>query len=192
MAINTATEILEATQELLLAKGEAKTTLRAITERANANVAAVNYHFGSRDQLIRQAYLSALNEVTMSQGARIQALDAGADLEAFVNVWLGPLLNPDSVSKRERELWTLLQKSSVENAPQLQELMPSMQEMEVSPLVALLARKLPHLDHSEIVFRHNAILLGLGGLLRVDSESASNPPEARALVARWVLASFRG
>ena len=192
MAINTATEILEATQELLLAKGEAKTTLRAITERANANVAAVNYHFGSRDQLIRQAYLSALNEVTMSQGVRIQALDAGADLEAFVNVWLGPLLNPDSVSKRERELWTLLQKSSVENAPQLQELMPSMQEMEVSPLVALLAKKLPHLDHSEIVFRHNAILLGLGGLLRVDSESASNSPEARALVSRWVLASFRG
>ena len=192
MAINTATEILEATQELLLAKGEAKTTLRAITERANANVAAVNYHFGSRDQLIRQAYLSALNEVTMSQGARIQALDAGADLEAFVNVWLGPLLNPDSVSKRERELWTLLQKSSVENAPQLQELMPSMQEMEVSPLVALLAKKLPHLDHSDIVFRHNAILLGLGGLLRVDSESASNSPEARALVARWVLSSFRG
>jgi AcrR family transcriptional regulator len=192
MAINTATEILEATQELLLAKGEAKTTLRAITERANANIAAVNYHFGSRDQLIRQAYLAALNEVTMSQGARIRAIDAGADLEAFVNVWLGPLLNPDSVSKRERELWTLLQKSSVENAPQLQELMPSMQEMEVSPLVALLAKKLPHLDHSEIVFRHNAILLGLGGLSRVDSESASNSPEARALVFRWVLASFRG
>ncbi len=192
MAINTAAEILEATQELLLAKGEAKTTLRAITERAKANVAAVNYHFGSRDQLIRQAYLSALTEVTMSQGGRLQALSADADLEAFVNVWLGPLLNPESVSKRERDLWTLLQKGSVENAPQLQELMPSMQEMEVSPLIAMLATKLPHLDQSEIVFRHNAILLGLGGLLRVDSGSASNSPEVRALVSRWVLASFRG
>jgi AcrR family transcriptional regulator len=192
MAINTAAEILEATQELLLAKGEAKTTLRAITERAQANVAAVNYHFGSRDQLIRQAYLSALNEVTMSQGARIQALDVDADLEAFVNVWLGPLLNPDSVSKRERDLWTLLQKGSVENAPQLQELMPSMQEMEVSPLIALLAKKLPHLDHSEIVFRHNAILLGLGGLLRGSPVSPSNSREVRGFVSRWVLASFRG
>lgn len=192
MAINTAAEILEATQELLLAKGEAKTTLRAITERAQANVAAVNYHFGSRDQLIRQAYLSALNEVTMSQGARIQALDVDADLEAFVNVWLGPLLNPDSVSKRERDLWTLLQKGSVENAPQLQELMPSMQEMEVSPLIALLAKKLPHLDHSEIVFRHNAILLGLGGLLRGSPVSPSNFQEVRDFVSRWVLASFRG
>jgi len=192
MAINTAREILEATQELLLAKGEAKTTLRAITELAQANVAAVNYHFGSRDQLIRQAYLSALNEVTLSQGARIQSLDVDADLEAFVNVWLGPLLNPDSVSKRERDLWTLLQKGSVENAPQLQELMPSMQEMEVSPLIALLAKKLPHLNHSEIVFRHNAILLGLGGLLRLDSESASNSTEVRDFISRWVLASFRG
>jgi AcrR family transcriptional regulator len=192
MAINTAAEILEATQELLLAKGEARTTLRAITERAQANVAAVNYHFGSRDQLIRQAYLSALNEVTLSQGARIQSLDADADLEAFVNVWLGPLLNPDSVSKRERDLWTLLQKGSVENAPQLQELMPSMQEMEVSPLIALLAKKLPHLDHSEIVFRHNAILLGLGGLLRGSPVSPSNSREVRDFVSRWVLASFRG
>jgi AcrR family transcriptional regulator len=192
MAINTAREILEATQELLLAKGEAKTTLRAITELAQANVAAVNYHFGSRDQLIRQAYLSALNEVTLSQGARIQSLDVDADLEAFVNVWLGPLLNPDSVSKRERDLWTLLQKGSVENAPQLQELMPSMQEIEVSPLIALLAKKLPHLNHSEIVFRHNAILLGLGGLLRLDSESASNSTEVRDFISRWVLASFRG
>jgi AcrR family transcriptional regulator len=192
MAINTATEILEATQELLLAKGEAKTTLRAITERANANVAAVNYHFGSRDQLIRQAYLSALTEVTISQGGRLQALDTNADLEAFVIVWLGPLLNPDAVSKRERDLWTLLQKGSVENAPQLQELMPSMQEMEVSPLIAMLSKKLPHLSQSEIVFRHNAVLLGLGGMLRGAKESPSNSTESRALVLRWVLASFQG
>jgi AcrR family transcriptional regulator len=192
MAINTAAEILEATQQLLLSKGEAKTTLRAITERAKANVAAVNYHFGSRDQLIREAYLSALNEVTLSQGARIQALDSGADLEAFVNVWLGPLLNPDSVSKRERDLWTLLQKGSVENAPQLQELMPSMQEMEVRPLFTLLAKKLPHLDHAEIVFRHNAILLGLGGLLRGSAVSPSNSSDVREFVSRWVLASFKG
>lgn len=192
MAINTALEILEATQELLLAKGEAKTTLRAITERAKANVAAVNYHFGSRDQLIRQAYMSALNEVTLSQGARIQALDANVDLEGFVNVWLSPLLNPESVSKRERDLWTLLQKGSVENAPQLQELMPSIQEMELSPLIRLLAQKLPDLDHAEIVFRHNAILLGLGGLLRGSSEPQSNSPEVKRFITRWVLASFRG
>jgi AcrR family transcriptional regulator len=195
MAMNTASEILDATQKLLLERGESKTTLRAITELADANVAAVNYHFGSRDELIRQAYLSALTEVTASQGARIQSLDEKADLEEFVNVWLGPLLDPKSVSKRERDLWTLLQRGSVENAHQLQELMPSMQEMELSPLIAFLGKKLPHLDRSEIVFRHNAILLGLGGLLRGSIGASSVKPSAastKSFVSRWVLASLRG
>jgi AcrR family transcriptional regulator len=195
MAMNTASEILDATQKLLLERGESKTTLRAITDLADANVAAVNYHFGSRDELIRQAYLSALTEVTASQGARIQSLDEKADLEELVNIWLGPLLEPKSVSKRERDLWTLLQRGSVENALQLQELMPSMQEMELSPLIAFLGKKLPHLDRSEIVFRHNAILLGLGGLLRGSMGASSVKPSAastKSFVSRWVLASLRG
>jgi AcrR family transcriptional regulator len=195
MATNTASEILDATQKLLLERGESKTTLRAITELADANVAAVNYHFGSRDELIRQAYLSALAEVTTSQGARIQSLDEKADLEELVNIWLGPLLEPKSVSQRERDLWNLLQRGSVENVSQLQALMPSMQEMELSPLIALLGKKLPHLDRTEIVFRHNAILLGLGGLLRssigtsIGKQSAAS---TKSFVSKWVLASLRG
>jgi AcrR family transcriptional regulator len=195
MATNTASEILDATQKLLLERGESKTTLRTITELADANVAAVNYHFGSRDELIRQAYLSALAEVTTSQGARIQSLDEKADLEELVNIWLGPLLEPKSVSQRERDLWNLLQRGSVENVPQLQAFMPSMQEMELSPLIALLGKKLPHLDRTEIVFRHNAILLGLGGLLRssigtsIGKQSAAS---TKSFVSKWVLASLRG
>jgi AcrR family transcriptional regulator len=195
MAMNTASEILDATQKLLLERGESKTTLRAITELADANVAAVNYHFGSRDELIRQAYLSALTEVTASQGARIQSLDEKADLEELVNIWLGPLLEPKSVSQRERDLWNLLQRGSVENVPQLQALMPSMQEMELSPLIALLGKKLPHLDRTEIVFRHNAILLGLGGLLRSSIGTSSGKQSAastKSFVSKWVLASLRG
>jgi AcrR family transcriptional regulator len=195
MAMNTASEILDATQKLLLERGESKTTLRAITELADANVAAVNYHFGSRDELIRQAYLSALTEVTTSQGARIQSLDEKADLEELVNIWLGPLLEPRSVSQRERDLWNLLQRGSVENVAQLQALMPSMQEMELSPLIALLGKKLPHLDRTEIVFRHNAILLGLGGLLRSSIGASSGRQGAastKSFVSKWVLASLRG
>jgi AcrR family transcriptional regulator len=195
MAMNTASEILDATQKLLLERGESKTTLRAITELADANVAAVNYHFGSRDELIRQAYLSALTEVTASQGARIHSLDEKADLEELVNIWLGPLLEPKSVSKRERDLWNLLQRGSVENAPQLQSLMPSMQDMELSPLITLLGKKLPHLDRAEIVFRHNAILLGLGGLLRSSigaSAARASAASSKNFVSKWVLASLRG
>jgi AcrR family transcriptional regulator len=195
MAMNTAADILAATQKLLLERGEAKTTLRAVTELANANVAAVNYHFGSRDALIQQAYLSALQEVTVSQGARLQSLDANASLEEFVNIWLDPLLEPKSVSKREKDLWALLQRGSIENSPQLQQLTPSSEDMQKSPLIAMLKKRLPHLANSEIVFRHNAIMSGLGGLIRGSSNSSTskqNAAELKDFVSRWVLASLRG
>jgi AcrR family transcriptional regulator len=195
MAINTVADLLSATQELLLERGESKTTLRAITELANANVAAVNYHFGSRDALIQQAYKSALEEVTLSQGSRLRALEDKAGLEEFVQVWLGPLLDPKSVSKREKDLWALLQRGSMEHSPQLESLMPTPEAMEKSPLIALLKKRLPNLEISEIVFRHNAILSGLGGFIRTASSSPANKAGAtqlKLLITRWVLASLRG
>ena len=195
MAINTAADILAATQNLLLERGESKTTLRAITELANANVAAVNYHFGSRDALIKQAYLSALQEVTVSQGARLQSLDDNANLEEFVNIWLSPLLSPKTVSKREKDLWALLQRGSIENSPQLAQLMPSAEDMQKSPLIALLKKRLPDLSNAELVFRHDAIMSGLGGLIRATgslSASKQSAVDLKDFVSRWVLASLRG
>jgi AcrR family transcriptional regulator len=195
MAINTAAEILAATQKLLLERGESKTTLRAVTELANANVAAVNYHFGSRDALIGQSYLAALQEVTLNQGARLQALDDKAGLEDFVNVWLSPLLSPKTVSKREKDLWALLQRGSIENSPQLAQLLPSVEEMQKSPLIALLRMRLPHLSNAEIVFRHDAIMSGLGGLIRATGNlptSKQSSADLKDFVSRWVLASLRG
>jgi AcrR family transcriptional regulator len=195
MAINTAADILAATQKLLLERGESKTTLRAVTELAKANVAAVNYHFGSRDALIKQAYLAALQEVTVSQGARLQALDDKAGLEEFVNVWLSPLLSPKTVSKREKDLWALLQRGSIENSPQLAQLIPSVEEMQKSPLIALLKKLLPHLSNAELVFRHDAIMSGLGGLIRATgsfSANKQNSADLKDFVSRWVLASLRG
>ena len=195
MAINTAADILAATQKLLLERGESKTTLRAVTELAKANVAAVNYHFGSRDALIEQAYLAALQEVTVSQGARLQELDDKAGLEDFVNVWLSPLLSPKTVSKREKDLWALLQRGSIENSPQLAQLIPSVEEMQKSPLIALLKKRLPHLSNAEIVFRHDAIMSGLGGLIRATGNlptSKQSAADLKDFVSRWVLASLRG
>ena len=44
--------IIEAAERLLATDGPQKATVRAITEAAGVNVAAVNYHFGSRDGLM--------------------------------------------------------------------------------------------------------------------------------------------
>tara|TARA_Y100001949_G_scaffold172010_1_gene175338 strand:- start:791 stop:1666 length:876 start_codon:yes stop_codon:yes gene_type:complete len=53
---NTAISILDAAEELFAEKGFAETSLRNITTRAGVNLAAVNYHFGSKKELIQAVF----------------------------------------------------------------------------------------------------------------------------------------
>ncbi len=73
METDTRSRILDAAEKLLVRHGLDATTLRMITAEAQANLAAVNYHFGSKEALIEAVFrrrLTWLNE------QRIAALDA--------------------------------------------------------------------------------------------------------------------
>jgi len=59
---DTKTRIIEAAIEVFLDKGYAAATIRDICSKAEANVAAVNYHFGSKDSL----YAAALELIMAS------------------------------------------------------------------------------------------------------------------------------
>ena len=55
----TKTRLLEAAGEEFAEKGFEVARVRSICERAGANLAAVNYHFGDKEQLYVQAVLEA-------------------------------------------------------------------------------------------------------------------------------------
>jgi AcrR family transcriptional regulator len=57
----TSRRILDATVELVALKGPHLTTVRDITAATGANVSAVSYYFGSKDELVRQALATILN-----------------------------------------------------------------------------------------------------------------------------------
>ena len=54
-------KILKATLKILESEGIQKLTVRKIAAEAGVNVAAVNYHFGSKDQVVFEA-LQTLRE----------------------------------------------------------------------------------------------------------------------------------
>jgi AcrR family transcriptional regulator len=56
----TRAELLEATEACLAEHGLAGTTSRAIAARAGANLAAITYHFGSKDALVAEALLASV------------------------------------------------------------------------------------------------------------------------------------
>lgn len=75
---NTRERILDAAEVLFAEHGFEATSMRAITAAAGVNLAAVNYHFGSKDALIKEIFRRGLTELNRR---RLQALDA-AEAEA--------------------------------------------------------------------------------------------------------------
>lgn len=62
----TVERILDAAEQLFAEKGFAETSLRLITSKAGVNLAAVNYHFGSKKALIQAVFTRFLNPFVSS------------------------------------------------------------------------------------------------------------------------------
>ena len=81
--------LLEAAASLLAEKGFETVSVREITGLAQANVASVNYHFGSRDGLIDAVVEKMTDPVNRERLERIDGLEAAGEptvrqlLEAF-------------------------------------------------------------------------------------------------------------
>lgn len=65
---STKTALLEAAKQLIRERGYAGTSVRDLAGAAGANVAAVSYHFGSRENLLNRAVLESFSEWIESIG----------------------------------------------------------------------------------------------------------------------------
>lgn len=82
--IDTRLRILDAAESLFMEHGFEATTLRQITGRAQVNLAAVNYHFGSKEALIQELFrrrLTWLNEQRLAALDRLETEAKGAPLK---------------------------------------------------------------------------------------------------------------
>lgn len=196
MSSETPERLRAAVEELLLTKGEAGLTLRDITESAGANVAAVAYHFKSKDNLVSLVFGEALDEVTSLQTSRVKALPPDHSLRDLIEVWLHPLLSSSGPDEREARLWLIIQRGAAEKSPGLVANMMRAANPVEQTLLPLLARHLGHLSKDELIFRHNAVLGGLAGLVSspigMALASGSENPQAKELLIAWILGGLEG
>jgi AcrR family transcriptional regulator len=84
-------DLLAAAKRCLIEKGYARTTARDIAAASGVSLAAIGYHFGSKDALMNQAVYESIGE----WGEEIErALSAAGDLDA------GPLRRFESIMER--------------------------------------------------------------------------------------------
>ena len=93
--MSTKNKILDAAEELFANKGFNGTSLREITSQAEVNLAAVNYHFGSKKELIKAVISRYMDEV--SPKLELALLDVSAQpspsLHQVFSAFVQPLLS---------------------------------------------------------------------------------------------------
>jgi AcrR family transcriptional regulator len=74
----TRTRILDVAEELFMQHGFEATSMRLLTSTARVNLAAVNYHFGSKDALIEALFQRRLDPMNAERVAALDALEQQA------------------------------------------------------------------------------------------------------------------
>ncbi|MCA9756911.1 MAG: TetR family transcriptional regulator [Candidatus Eisenbacteria bacterium] len=179
---DTQRRILEAAEKLFAERGFAATSLRSIVAEAQVNLAAVHYHFGSKEGLIREVLARFIRPVTEERHRRLdelEARDSEPTLEELLDAWLGPTLEFGSNSEIGPTLVRLMGRIHLDPLPKIEEILLPQFETFGRRYVGLLRRVLPDLSVEEISWRmHFAIgtmtyTLGFAHRAQMQSPAAS-------------------
>lgn len=102
--LETRQQLLQAAGEVFAEHGYANATSKEICARANANVAAVNYHFGGKDGLYA-AVLEDAHARLISLDALAAAAQSPIDPRVKLKMFIGRIVA--EISKRGAESWEL-------------------------------------------------------------------------------------
>lgn len=93
-AFSTKDRILGAAEELFAQHGFAGTSLRQVTSRADVNIAAVNYHFGSKENLVNEVFRRRMDDMSAQRMAMLEAAqrEHPGELEPVLAAFVEPAL----------------------------------------------------------------------------------------------------
>jgi AcrR family transcriptional regulator len=151
---HTRTAILRAAERLYAERGFADVTLRDIVAAADVNLAAVNYHFGSKDELITELFVTrsiATNRERLNElKAAELAGDGRAPIDAVLRALVGPTLRGCLGPEQQRsDAARFMIRASIEAVPPIRKI----KNREIDHLrkfAAAMRRSLPALPEVEI------------------------------------------
>jgi AcrR family transcriptional regulator len=152
---DTRSRILDVAEELFSEQGFDRVSIRDITKKAGVNLAAINYHFGSKEDLITAIFE---REFVPVNEARLGALDAvqrsgkkDPNLEDILEAFIRPTVR-GSIGKPKggKAFSKLFGRCLSEPSPEIEALLKRQFEPLVERMDAALMKALPQLTRSDI------------------------------------------
>jgi len=180
---------MDAALDLLAERGEDGVSLRELTDSAQANVAAVSYHFGSLKSLCDAAIEYALERYLDAQQEAVSALAAEASLEALAAAFARPMMRALAVGGRDLDVMRIVARSGIDPPQGWDRFDASFDRVRADVLRVLKARD------QELIFRTRCaagllnwlVLAPVGAELRTKSEK-----QIERLLVPVLAGTFRG
>lgn len=154
---DTKTRILDAAEKLFAERGFSETSLRLITSKAEVNLASVNYHFGSKKELIR-AVLARYLDVFMPNAAneikRIHLSPKESSLNEIFSSLVKPLLELNKVRSGGTIIFLqLLGRGYIESQGHLRWFITTHYGEYLTTFVQAVSASAPHVPQAEMFWR---------------------------------------
>ncbi len=155
----TRTRILDAAEELFMQHGFGGTSMRQLTAKAGVNLAAVNYHFGSKDALIEAVFRRRLDPMNAGRIAELERLEKEAggralSPEAIIRAFVGASLRMIEDAKcGGRNFIRLLGRTYTDPHKQIRALIGQLYAPAMERFKNAFERSLPQMPRDELVWR---------------------------------------
>ena len=157
MARHTKNDILDAAEYLFSQSGFTQTSMREITARAEVNLASVNYHFGSKKNLIQAVFKRYFDELMPQVKTCLNALppiEGVKGVEQLLYSLIPPMLNLNAISEQGTATFVkLLGRGYNETQGHLRKFLMHDYGDCIRALVDAIRRCLPELPEEELFWR---------------------------------------
>lgn len=162
---DTKKRILDAAEKLFAQKGFYATSLRMLTQEAGVNLAAVNYHFGSKEELIKaviERRILPLNKIRLARMQKIKDKAAAAscppDTREVLRAFFEPTFEFRKSGKGAQDFISLIGRAFSDPRDTVRKLFLTMVEPVFKLLYELLCDALPFLPKNVVYLRLNFML----------------------------------
>ena len=197
-------KLLDAAEQLFADRGFEAVSVRDITQLAKTNVAAVNYHFGSRDSLLTLVmirYMSPVNEERLVRLDAAERKGSGkvAPLEEIIDALVRPLVSQVRKSElSERLFYKLIGRIFAQQEDGLPPQIEDQLRHVFDRFTRAFAKALPTVATDDLVWRIHLMAGGMIHLLTHQdvlqrlTNGASGAPTMEASLGRFIRFAAAG
>ena len=194
--------ILDTAEQLFAERGVDAVSIRDIIQAASLNLGAINYHFGTKGDLVAAVFvrrLGALNtrRLALLEEAEKMARGKAPAVDSILEALIRPAVESSfSAGAKNTSIMQLLGRAQSEPNAEIKQLIKTQFQTVMSRFGAALRRALPGLPEEELRWRMKFVFGALGHALlsgsRKDAPGKAGKPDPEKLIRRLVAFTVAG